>query len=366
MAGGVERVLTLKANYFVEHFDYDITIITTDGQNKQNFFPLSDKVHVVNLNINFEQLWNRSFLIRVYLYLCKQKRFKKLLTTELNNIKPDITVSLLRREINFINSIKDGSKKIGEIHINRAFYRNFTPNRSNLFRHIFSKYWMHGLVDKVKKLDRFVVLTEYDRQAWQDVPSVDVIPNPLPFYPKVLTYSRPKRVLVVGRYFDEKGYDLLLKAWSFVEKQNREWVLDIYGDGSTSYYERMITTLSLDRSRCRLHGCEADIQRVYLKSSFLVCSSRFEGFGMGIIEAMACGLPVVAFDCLWGPRSIISNGEDGILVENGNVKRLADAILMLMNCPEKITVMGRKAHENVLRFDIERIAEKWKKLFDSL
>ena len=125
MAGGVERVLTLKANYFVEHFGYDITIILTEGKDKPLYYPLSDKVKVINLDINFEELWTCSFCKKILLYLQKQYQFKKKLTAELVRIRPDITVSLLRREINFITKIKDGSKKIGELHVNRANYRNF-------------------------------------------------------------------------------------------------------------------------------------------------------------------------------------------------------------------------------------------------
>ena len=222
MAGGVERVLTLKANYFAEVYGYDITIVTTDGIEKDDFFSLSPKVNVVNLDINFEEMWHHSFLKRLSLYIPKESLFKKKLTEELNRIKPDITISLLRREINFLTDIHDGSKKIGEIHINRAHYRNFTPNRTNPFKTLFAKYWMCGLVKRIKKLDRFVVLTEYDRQAWQDIPRVDVIPNPLPFYPDVKDGPRRKRIIAVGRYFDEKGYDLLLKAWSIVEKKCKD------------------------------------------------------------------------------------------------------------------------------------------------
>ena len=366
MAGGVERVLTLKANYFTEKYGYDVIIIITDGANKPFFFPLSDKVKVINLGIHFEDMWHRSFISRLCLYFHKERKFKRLLSIELNRIKPDITISLLRREINFLTDIHDGSKKIGEIHINRAHYRNFTPNRTNPFKGLFAKYWMYGLVDKLKKLDRFVVLTEYDRQAWQEIPRVDVIPNPLPFYPNIIPSIRRKRVIAVGRYFDEKGYDMLLKAWAFIEKKCANWELDIYGDGNKSYYERIAESLDLDRQRCRLNNCIADVQKEYMDSSLFVCTSRFEGFGMGIIEAMACGLPVVAFDCLWGPRSIISDGEDGILVENGNIENLAKTIELLIRHPERLLIMGQNARRNVQRFNIDTIAKKWKRLFDEL
>ena len=159
-AGGMERVLTMKANYFAEHFGYDVTIILTDGKEKPIFYPLSDKVKVINLDIGFEELWTCSFLKKIFFYLKKQHLYKKLLNRELMRIRPDITVSMLRREINFINDIQDGSKKIGEIHINRANFRNFEGN--NALKNLFSKFWMNSLLSKLLRLDRFVVLTEKD------------------------------------------------------------------------------------------------------------------------------------------------------------------------------------------------------------
>lgn len=366
MAGGVERVVTLKANYFAEQFGYDVIIITTDGEKKEPFFPLSPKVRVINLCVHFEEMWHHSFFRRLCLYIPKERKYKKLLGIELNRIKPDITISVLRREINFLTKLKDGSKKIGEIHINKAHFRNFTPSRTNPIKNLFAKYWMCGLVDKLKKLDRFVVLTEYDRQAWQEISRVDVIPNPLPFYPKHMPDIRKKRIIAVGRYFDEKGYDLLLRAWSIIEKAVDEWELVIYGDGNKPYYEKISNSLELDKKRYQLNDSISDVQKEYLDSSLFVCTSRFEGFGMGIIEAMACGLPVVAFDCLWGPRSIIADGEDGLLVENGNIEKLAETVISLISHPERISKMGMTARKNVQRFNMDVIAEKWKCLFDSL
>ena len=155
MAGGVERVLTLKANYFAEHFGYDITIILTEGKGKPLFYPLSEKIKVVNLDIGFEELWTCSFLKKIFVYLRKQCRYKKLLTAELMRLRPDITVSMLRREINFINDIPDGSKKIGELHINRANYRNFNTENAGLMKRLFAKAWSGGLVNHLKKIGLF-------------------------------------------------------------------------------------------------------------------------------------------------------------------------------------------------------------------
>jgi len=303
MAGGVERVLTLKANYFAEHFGYDITIILTEGKGKPLFYPLSEKIKVVNLDIGFEELWTCSFLKKIFVYLRKQRRYKKLLTAELMRLRPDITVSMLRREINFINDIPDGSKKIGELHINRANYRNFNTENAGLMKRLFAKAWSGGLVNHLKKLDCLVVLTEKDREAWTELDNVITIPDPLSFTPSTVSTLKEKRVVAISRYSHEKGIDLLLQSWAEVEKLIGEWRLDVFGDGDRSAYEQMLDDLHIDRSRCQLHGRTNDVEKEYCNSSLFVLSSRFEGFGMVITEAMVCGLPVVAFDCPWGSRS---------------------------------------------------------------
>ena len=366
MAGGVERVLTLKANYFAEHFGYNVTIILTEGKDKPLFYPLSDKVKVVNLNIGFEKLWTSSFIKKIFVYLKKQRLYKKLLKQELMRIRPDITISLLRREINFLTSIKDGSKKIGELHVNRSNYRNFEQGDTNLLKNLFSKLWMSNLVSNLKRLDKFVVLTEEDHQNWPELDNVVVIPDPLTFSSSTYSPLTEKRVIAVGRYVYQKGFDLLLKSWAIVEKKCPDWVLTIIGQGERLQYDALVDELNIDRSRCKLFGPTERIQDEYMSSSFLVMSSRFEGFGMVLVEAMACGLPVISFDCPCGPKDIIQNHIDGILVEKGNIEKLAEAIIWMIQHPEKCKVMAIKAVDNVQRFKIDQIAEQWKSLFESL
>lgn len=366
LAGGMERVMTLKANYFAEHFDYDITIIITDGKEKEPFYALSGKVKVINLNIGFEELWNQPLLKKVMLYMKKQRLYKRRLTDCLIQIRPDITISMLRREINFITSIHDGSKKIGEIHINRAHFRTFEEHENNFIKNFISKYWTHMLLTKLKKLDRFVVLTENDKKAWYELDNVEVIPNPLSFTSTTCSNHTHKRIIAVGRYCHEKGYDHLLQTWDSIQNKCPEWRLDVYGDGDRSSYDKLLDTLHIDRNRCALNPATPEIQKEFERSSIAVCSSRFEGFGLALIEAMACGVPVVSFDCPWGPRSIIRNGDDGLLVENGNVVRLAEGLLVLINDNDLRTKMGKNAKDNVQRFCIEAIANRWKTLFEEV
>lgn len=366
MAGGVERVLTLKANYFAEHFGYDITIILTEGKGKPLFYPLSDKIKIINLDINFEELWTCSFVKKVFVYLKKQRQYKKLLTQELMRIHPDITISLLRREINFINDIKDGSRKIGELHINKANYRNFEGNEANFIKNLFARYWMRELVVHLKQLDSLIVLTQEDKLSWKELENVQVIPDPLSFVPQLISPLTSKRVIAVGRYAYQKGFDLLLQTWAKVEKLCPDWELVVFGDGDRSSYKQLQQDLVIDENRCHLNGKTKDIEREYVNSSLFVFSSRFEGFGMVLVEAMACGLPVVSFDCPCGPKDIIKDGEDGLLVETGNVSALAEGLISLINNSERRMAMSIAAQHNSQRFNIDNIAQQWKCLFDEI
>ena len=366
MAGGVERVLAAKANYFAERLGYDITIILTEGKDKPFFYPLSKKVKVVNLDINYEELWSCSFFKKIWLYLRKQPVYKKKLEDELMRIRPDITISMLRREINFLTKIKDGSKKIGELHINREHFRTEESKNPNIVKVLFAQVWMRALVPTLRSLDRLVVLTPNDREAWPELSNVVSIPNPLSIEPSGRSPLTEKRVVVVGRYCHEKGYDDLLKAWAEVQMLNSEWRLDTFGDGERSSYEKLMDALHIDRNRCALHGRTKDVQYEYMNSSLAVCSSNYEGFGMSIVEAMACGVPVVSYDCPWGPRNIISDGMDGVLVENGDTHQLALVLAALMQKPEEIARLANNACTNVIRFKMDKVAESWKKLFDEI
>ena len=366
MAGGVERVLTLKANYFAEKFGYDITIILTEGKGKPLFYPLSDKMNVINLDINFEELWTCSFFKKIIVYLKKQYLYKRKLTAELMRIKPDITDSLLRREINFITGIKDGSKKIGELHVNRANYRNFEANETNWVKELFAKYWLRSLIVKLRKLDRFVVLTEEDKRAWKELNNVVAIHNPVSFNSVTISTLSAKRVIAVGRYAYQKGFDLLLQSWKAVQKECPEWTLAVYGTGDRMPFMQLRDELGLDEEHCQLNGPTNSIQEEYMNSSIFVVSSRFEGLSMALLEAVSCGLPIVSFACPCGPRDVISDGVDGILVENGNVEALATSLIQLMQSPEKIKDMGNAIQQKAARFKIENLALQWKQLFEEL
>jgi len=364
ISGGVERVLTLKANYFAEHFGYDITIILTEGKGKPYAYPLSEKIKVINLDVNFEELWNCSFIKKVFVYLKKQRIYKRKLSEELMRIRPDITDSLLRREINFLTKVKDGSKKIGELHVNRLNYRNFEANETNFTKKLFSQFWIKSLISHLKKLDCFVVLTEEDRRNWPELNNVVSIPNPVSLSIAHVSDLGHKRVLAIGRYTYQKGFDMLLRAWALVEKRCIDWELFIYGQGNREPYEKMANDLQLER--CHLNGSVANIQEKYLESSLFVISSRFEGLSMSLLEAISFGLPVVSFACPCGFRDVITNNVDGILVPEEDVDQLAEQMLVVIQNPKYAKRLGENARKRSLDFRLEVLAERWKLLFESL
>jgi glycosyltransferase involved in cell wall biosynthesis len=235
-----------------------------------------------------------------------------------------------------------------------------------VIKNLFAKYWMRNLVLHLKKLNRFVVLTEEDKASWTELDNVEVIPDPLAFDIDETSQMTNKRVIAVGRYVYQKGFDLLLQAWAKIGKQHSDWELAIYGMGDRTPYEQIVDELHIDRNRCHLNGPTDDIKQEYLNSSLFVFSSRFEGFGMVLIEAMACGLPVISFDCPCGPKDIVRHQEDGILVPSGDITLLANAMNQLMSDDTLRHDMSSKAVLNVRRFQLDVITQKWKSLFDSV
>ena len=365
IAGGIERVLTTKMNYLSDKAGYEVWVILTDGKGKNPYFPLSDKIHIVNLDLNFEELWSLSFLKKIFVYLKKQRIYKKKLKEALYEIRPDITVSTLRREINFITSIKDGSRKVGEMHVNRANYRNFEANDTNALKKIFERIWMKSLVGKLKKLDQFVVLTDEDRRNWHELDNVTTIPNPLNVFPTIESNQSARKVIAAGRYCYQKGFDLLLRAWAIVNEKHKDWHLDIYGAGKNVEYKNLVNTLNI----CQNVGINPPTDNIYAKyadASIFVFSSRFEGFGMALLEAMATKLAVVSFACPCGPKDIISDGNDGVLVTNEDIQELADKICYLIENEEERKSMAENAKLKAMQYSVDNIMHRWIRLFESL
>ena len=364
--GGADRVITDKANWLSAH-GYDIAIVTDTQLGRPPVFPLSPKVRLIDLAIDFSKEYGHNFFVRTILYYYLMFGYKRKMKRLLLEERPDIVVTTLGRDISFLPNLNDGSVKIGEVHTTRYFLRNFhLLKKRNVFFKYLTMYFRWKMECQVKKLDALVLLAEQHKEDWKNMKSIYVVPNSYPFYPDEPSTCTNKQVIMVGRYNDAKGYDYLIPAWSVVHQRHPDWVLNVYGSGE--YYEQVVSWIKEKRleNSIRLHEPTDQIMEKYLESSICVMSSRYEGFPMVLLEAMASGVPCVAFDCPYGPRNIIRHEEDGLLVDYLNSSALADGLCRLIQDEDLRKRFGRQARENVRRFSKESIMSQWERVFASV
>ena len=335
--GGLERVLSIKASYFSEEFGYDIHIITLNDA-KETFYPFSSSITIHPIEVSKD--WKYLFS-----YIQKINRIVK-------KVQPDI-----------ISVCDDGLKglyvplwiKKGKAKIIYERHASMILNGAS-----WQKFWMRmggHLYDKI------VVLTNYNLSEWSSS-NLTVIPNPVSFYPQESSSLENHQIVCVGSLSYNKGYDLLIDAWSKIASQHPTWSVHIYGKGDASIYQTTINQLGIQK-QITFHLPVQDIESIYQQASLLVLPSRSEGFGMVLIEAMACGVPCVAFDCPCGPRDIIQNGKNGYLVKAQDTEILAKKIEILIEDKESRIKMGKFAKQTAQQYLINRIALQWKNLFES-
>lgn len=364
IAGGLERVIIGKANYLADQFGYDVTILTSEQQDREICYHLSSRVNHHDLGVVIDNPKQKSILLKILTYPVKYLRFKKRFSAFLIDTKPDITISTLRRESNFIHSIGDGSIKIGELHITRHAYSTLST-KIRKFSKLIHRYLNRRFVNKLKRFNKIILLTNEEQRMWPELNNTVVIHNYQEIISEIGAELYNKKVIAVGRYSYQKGFDLLAEAWSLVANRHPDWTLYIYGEGDRTTLQRRIDELNLTKSFIT-NGKTSTIIEKYLESAIFVLSSRYEGFGMVLTEAMNCGIPPVSFACPSGPSDIISHGVDGLLVENGNTEQLAEMICYLIENDEVRKEMGKNARENVKRFGKELIMSQWKELFEGL
>ncbi len=364
--GGMERVLLNKVRYFVEQKGWEIVIVTTDQHNRPTFYPLPEGVRMVDLGINYSDDNRRSPLGKIVGYLKRRRRHRRNLAALLNAERPDITVSLFPCESSFIPSLKDGSKKVLEIHY------------SKFFRLQYGRHGLLRLIDRLRTrsdeklaqhFDRFVVLTREDRDYWPKMANIEVIPNAALFRPASTADLTAKHVVAVGRLDHQKGFDRMLNVWAELLQTHpdlSDWTLDIYGQGE--WHDNLM--LQAERlgiaSSVVLHAPTKDIEKVYTSSAFLLMTSRYEGFPMVMIEAMACGLPVISYNFKTGPRDIIHPGENGYFVTDGDSSALVAAMANLMNDLPLRQRLGKNALRVRDTFSEASVMDKWTRLFEDL
>jgi glycosyltransferase involved in cell wall biosynthesis len=220
-------------------------------------------------------------------------------------------------------------------------------------------------------LDMLLTLTDADavmfRELLGDSVPVRALGNGTPEYSGALSDCTAKTVLAAGRLAPSKGFDVLVDAWALVAAQHPDWQLNIWGEGShRASLATQISHLELE-GQVHLQGFTRQLQEEMSRSSIFVLSSRAEGYPRVIVEAMACGVPVVSTDCPSGPREMIESGVDGLLVPSANPKALAAGIMdMIERGPEGRLQLGRAGLVRARARSQSVVAGEWESLLEDL
>jgi glycosyltransferase involved in cell wall biosynthesis len=296
--------------------------------------------------------------------------YKNKLSVRLNLIKPDITISMYGDEFTFLHRLKDGSLKVAEFHYSRNYLvhliRNIPGIRFRQLRLILASWLQYKKRKYAKQFSKVVLLTHHDKRLWGNKPFLKVIPNPVSFKTNKTALLQNKQIITAGRLIAQKGFDLLIESFNLIAKENPEWKILILGEGHDKEYLLGLINKHDLTDRIYIRPPQKNIQDFLLESSIFALSSRYEGFGLVLTEAMECGLPCVAFDCECGPSEIIRHREDGFLIENGNIVQFAEHLEILMNDEQLRKKMGITGRQNVNRFYAESVMNEWVKLFSDL
>ena len=366
-AAGMERVLANKANWLASR-GYDVLVVTTDQRGREPAFRLDPSIRSVDLDINYEENNGGGFLNKVLRYPFKQLRHRRRLSALLKAEKADVVVSMFCNDAAFLPSIKDGSRKVLEIHFSR--FKRLQYGRKGLWA-LADRFRSRNDLRVVSRFDRFVVLTQEDRGYWEAdaaLPNICVIPNARTFAPAASsdspdTASSAGIVLAAGRYNAQKAFDRLIEVWKTVSPQAPGWKLRIAGDGELRQaLQQQIDAAGLHDSVI-LGKAEGDIRDLYAAADIYALTSLYEGLPMVLLEAQASGLPIVAMACKCGPRDVVTDGEDGFLVPEGDNAAMADKLLELINDPALRHRMGAAALRASDRFDEAAVMQRWTSLF---
>lgn len=367
-SAGTERVLSIKANYLVEIANYQVIIVTTDQKGRDTFFHFDERIKRYDLGLNYEDDYRKNLFIKAFNHYKKNYIYKKKLKRLFAEEQPDICVSLGGKEIEFINDLNLKCKTVFELHFSkRHIVHSISCLHPGLVWRIIAQYMNKRFVYLSKKFDTLVVLTKKDLEDWKlSNSNVVQIYNPLPYEYDEISQLTEKNIISVGRLSVQKNFEALINAWKIVNAKHPDWRMNVWGDGELRHkLERQIRNNNLDRTFL-LRGKTDNIYKEYLNSSAYVMSSKYEGFPMVLLEASSCGLPLISFDCECGPSDIITNGENGFVINEGDVEGLAKAICTVIEDKQYRKKMGENSKENSYQYLQEKILPLWPTLFEKI
>lgn len=346
--GGVERIVSEKANTLSTKYQHNVSLISLYKDNRIEQYLLNKNVNKINLDIPYVKRTNNTIsrnINRLKTMIIAIIRLNKVI----KKLNPDIIFFTTTLGAIILPFCHTKAKIIYESHL----ARNYSPF-NNLF---FLTEW---------KAERIICLTSGDAKEYKYAKRTDIIPNYInDIKLQVKDYS-VKKAIAVGRLEYQKGFDILIDCWKEISRQYTDWKLDIYGEGS--YKEKLqqqIESLQLE-DKVKLCGRNDNIIEVYPSYSLHLMTSRYEGQGIVLLEAQACGLPSVVFDFEYGASDIVSNKYSGIIIEQGNCQKYIEAVIKMMSSEELRKEYGKNALEIGKRYSKEKIFSKWVELIDSI
>lgn len=358
--GGLERVLIDKANWLVEHENNEVCLLTVNQGNHPVCFPLHPNVKYKDLNIVLYHQYNLSLWKRLVRNIKLHHVFHECLARKIQEEAPDCIICMRLDYIRDVVRIKGTIPLVFESHSTCLACR-FEGDRLLRRLHV----WFLQLA--VRKAEMTVALTKGDADEWRNLTShLCVIPNIVHLNNSgVYSDCTAKSVIFVGRFSKQKDIGSLLRIWTLVHQCHPDWCLQIYGEYGEEK-DSLIAEIKYMDANIQIHDTTSKILEEYKRSSILLLTSQYEPFGLVLPEAMSCGLPVVAFDCPYGPADIITDGKDGFLVKNRDIAKYAEKVCLLIENPELRRAMGQAGVQSSQQYDALHIMPKWKALFEQV
>lgn len=351
--GGIEKVLSQKANYLADVSGDEVIIATYNQKGRKPVYHFSEKIQMLDLGINYA-------IGLSYFHpnnLKKIPAHRKALQTLLRHLKPDVVISCsFGPDFYFLPYLERQIPKIKEFHGSRFFYRSPTASiKKRLLQHL------NRLTEK--KYHCLAVLNESEK-AFYSNSNVVVIPNPAE-----ITAERSgvtsKKILAAGRISPVKNFADLIDAFARVSKDFPAWELHFFGEDYLSTQQKLedqVRTLGLN-DQVKFKGVTSDLKKEMQHYSIYAMTSETECFPMVLLEALSIGLPVITYDSPTGPQHIVRNEEDSFLVPYKNLDIFTAQLKTLMSDENLRRKMGGAGRENIKRFSLDKVMQQWKDLF---
>ncbi len=348
--GGITNLIYLKANYWVTNNNHEVHVITTEQDGQEPYYDMNEAIHLHDLSVNYNR--NASYFSPKNAFKIVKNIFR--LQSKLNQIKPDIVIVANHIPVTFFFPLlRTKAKFLKEFHFSKYYI-------SKREKTLFSKFenYLESKYD-------FLVVLNPEEETFYNHDNVVSIPNPIqvamdkePIY-----NNREKVAMAAGRISDVKRFDVLIDIWGKFMQKNKDWKLEIYGDGEEAYVERLnqkIKSLGIEK-HVEIKKSINTIREKMSSYGLYVMTSSMECFPMVLLEAQSCGLPIISFDCHTGPRNIISHNENGILVKQDDQEQFVASLLELTQDEELRIKLAKNGFDNVQQYAIDAVMEIWNK-----